>query len=280
MLFPLVLCGLVISARAAYDPALSLTALNYATATYCEESSVESWTCGPACKTLPGVSSVALVSDFLEGTFGFVAYNNQTDTIAIAFRGSFNFINWVEDADYTQIDFPGHPGAKVHEGFYNAYQTLGYQVDDALKTMVGQHPTARVIVTGHSLGGAMATFAALEIRPLISQKIEFYSFGCPRVGNQAFSDHLASVYPDYYRVVHTNDIVPHLPMTSMGFNHAGYEVWYDSDDDRTAFKVCPYTVGQPEDESCSDSYWVYDPTAHQDYLGVDVTGQCFNNELI
>ena len=168
MLFPLVLCGLVTYARAAYDPVLSLTALYYATATFCDESSVDSWTCGPACQTLPGVTSVTLASDFLEGTFGYVAYNNQTDTIAIAFRGSFNYINWVEDADYTQIDFPGHPGAKVHEGFYNAYQTLGYQVDDALKSLASEHPSAKVIVTGHSLGAALATFASLEIRDLVT----------------------------------------------------------------------------------------------------------------
>jgi predicted lipase len=40
-----------------------------------------------------------------------------------------------------------------------------------------------IAVVGHSLGGALATVAAVELmRWNVSSKIELYSFGAPRVG--------------------------------------------------------------------------------------------------
>ncbi len=101
----------------------------------------------------------------------------------------------------------------------------------AVRGYIADHPDATIIVTGHSLGAAMSTFAALDIKQQINPKNEiiFYSFGSPRTGNQAFTDYIFSQYPEgaYQRIVHYNDIVPHLPPTEMGFNHAGDEVFYN-----------------------------------------------------
>lgn len=78
----------------------------------------------------------------------------------------------------------------------------------------------------------MSTHAALDIKQNIklNNTVRFYSFGSPRTGNQVFSDYIFSLYPEgsYKRVVHYNDIVPHLPITEMGFNHAGDEIFYNS----------------------------------------------------
>lgn len=71
-----------------------------------------------------------------------------------------------------------------------------------------------------------------------------------------------------------NDIVPHIPPTDFNFNHAGDEVWYDQSDQVGAFVVCKNKAGQVEDPSCSDTYYMYDPGQHTDYLGIDVVGQC------
>jgi hypothetical protein len=68
---------------------------------------------------------VTILSDFIEGTFGFVAYNNLTNDIVVAFRGSDNTANWVEDGDYTFKAYPyGPQGAQVHRGFFDAYYSL------------------------------------------------------------------------------------------------------------------------------------------------------------
>lgn len=55
------------------------------------------------------------------------------------------------------------------------------------KSLRLKYKTAEVLVTGHSLGGAIATFAALEIRHSGYNVDHFYTFGCPRVGSSRFA---------------------------------------------------------------------------------------------
>lgn len=118
---------------------------------------------------------------------------------------------------------------KVHEGFYAAYANVSSQVLNAMRHLVSEHPSASILYTGHSLGAALVTFAAVDVQEEInpSNLVYFYSFGSPRTGNQAFSDHVMTLFPSYFRMTHAADIVPHLPMTQLGFNHAGTEVWYN-----------------------------------------------------
>lgn len=51
------------------------------------------------------------------------------------------------------------------------------------------HPDAKVYVTGHSLGGAMATLAVAAIFNSTGIKVDkFYTIGSPRVGDKNFSE--------------------------------------------------------------------------------------------
>jgi predicted lipase len=82
-------------------------------------------------------------------------------------------------------------------------------------------------IVGHSLGGALATHAALS---LANQKMPvsiLYTYGSPRVGDQKFSE-----WYDYqintsnkFRVTHGHDPVPHLPPHDFGFNHIPHEMF-------------------------------------------------------
>jgi hypothetical protein len=138
------------------------------------------------------------------------------------------------------------------------------------------YPTASLLITGHSLGAALATFAAVDIKEQLSpsQKIYFYTFGSPRTGNQAFSDHIMSLYPsgsEYYRVVHAQDIVPHLPMTQFGFNHAGNEVWYPNAGTQLEHQICLNKKASPENLNCADTVPIsnYSNACHMIYVGID-----------
>ena len=152
----------------------------------------------------------------------------------MAYRGSHNIDNWISDINFIKKAYPNSPStAQVHQGFYEAYQTLQQQTLNAVSHLMSLHSTAKIIVTGHSLGAALATFAALDIKTMLQPKTQilFYSYGSPRAGDQGFSDYLMTQFPgtNYHRVVHTNDIVPHVPITVMGFNHGGNEVWYNTE---------------------------------------------------
>merc|ERR1711916_60900 len=95
------------------------------------------------------------------------------------------------------------------------------------------------------------------------------NFGLPRVGNKLFSDFQSTIIPDTFRVVHKNDIVPHLPPQWVGFHHVKTEVWANEDQD--VLKVCD---GSGEDPSCSDSVYGDSVEDHLHYLNVTMNSRC------
>ncbi|CBI35775.3 unnamed protein product, partial [Vitis vinifera] len=89
---------------------------------------------------------------------------------------------------------------QVHSGFLSAYDSVRTRIISLIKLLVGYIDDGRemqlkwhVYVTGHSLGGALATLLALELsssqlakRGVIS--VTMYNFGSPRVGNKRFAE--------------------------------------------------------------------------------------------
>ncbi len=72
-------------------------------------------------------------------------------------------------------------------------------------------------ITGHSLGGAVATIATSKLkRPNLGA---CYTFGSPRVGNPEFDADLIKV--PVYRVQNSSDAVTRVPFMFMNFQHVG-----------------------------------------------------------
>ncbi|KAJ0610331.1 putative feruloyl esterase [Helianthus annuus] len=70
----------------------------------------------------------------------------------------------------------------------------------------------KIMVTGHSMGGAMAAFCGLDLALIYrSKNIQFTTFGMPRIGNAAFASYYSQAVPNTFRVTHGHDLVPHLP---------------------------------------------------------------------
>jgi predicted lipase len=86
------------------------------------------------------------------------------------------------------------------------------------------YPNTSIAITGHSLGAAMAAHCSAEFVNKGYKIKTTYSYGMPRVGNQAFEQWYVSVVPGTFRVVHRKDPVPHLPYERWGFHHMPYEV--------------------------------------------------------
>ena len=74
----------------------------------------------------------------------------------------------IDDLDIVKVDYPpcsaaGVHGCKVDQGFYNAYSSVQDDVRGAVASFSADHPSAKLYVTGHSLGGAMSMLAALDL---------------------------------------------------------------------------------------------------------------------
>ncbi|QHO23835.1 hypothetical protein HN51_047466 [Arachis hypogaea] len=125
---------------------------------------------------------------------------------------------------------------QVHSGFLSAYDSVRIRIISLIRLAIGfveEHSESlhkwHVYVTGHSLGGALATLLALELssnqlakRGAIS--ITMYNFGSPRVGNKRFAEVYNEKVKDSWRVVNHRDIIPTVPRL-MGYCHVAQPVY-------------------------------------------------------
>ena len=101
-------------ASAAYSPSIATKAVYYSGASYCSASTLQSWSCGPACQKTGGVSNVTPIINSVRGTQCFVGYNAADNQIIVSFRGSRNIANWMSNIDYIQVPYKNVAGALVH----------------------------------------------------------------------------------------------------------------------------------------------------------------------
>jgi hypothetical protein len=106
-----------------------------------------------------------------------------------------------------------HGEARIHRGFR---QHLDLLWEEHLVPALEALPTDKVLITGHSLGGAMAAVAGTR-RPFA----EVVTFGAPRVGTG-----IAKVFQAkrHVRYVNGRDPITIVPPKSLGFEHHGEEI--------------------------------------------------------
>ncbi|KAL5992843.1 hypothetical protein ACLOJK_013762 [Asimina triloba] len=201
-------------------------------------------------------------NDFLEQSttqaFMFIDNSTAPGLIVISFRGteSFDADDWVTDFDFSFLELLGM--GRVHAGFMKALglqkrngwpKEIGeggnrpkfayYAIRERLRDVLEKNENAKFMVTGHSLGGALAVlFPAIlavhdEVRML--ERMEgLYTFGQPRVGDENFGqflmDHFNKHGVKYFRFVYCNDIVPRVPYDdeTLWFKHFGTCLYYNS----------------------------------------------------
>ncbi|KAI5927787.1 Alpha/Beta hydrolase protein [Camillea tinctor] len=176
-------------------------------------------------------------------------------SIIIAFRGTYSIANTIVDLSTVPQEYvpypapddggsqppkePGHTcnNCTVHMGFLTSWQIARRDVLPAIKPLREQYPDYTVHLVGHSLGGAVAALAALELKVSLGwDNVVVTTFGEPRVGNDEFVGYLDSVFQlaaadkgaqagqqqTYRRVTHVGDPVPLLPLREWGYSsHAG-----------------------------------------------------------
>ena len=153
----------------------------------------------------------------------------------LAFRGATNIDNWISSFAIAKDATVLCDKCKVHEGFLDQYGAMYLHYLDEVEKAHEQYPQHRLIVTGHSLGAALATLAAGDIRklkdPWYLANTELYTYGSPRVGNEALARFLSNQSPLSYRVTSMHDLVPRLPPVHGHYWHTQPEYWISKDPD-------------------------------------------------
>lgn len=216
------------------------------------------------------------LAEFLEEktTQAFIFCNKaeDADLIVLSFRGTepFNAQDWSTDVDLSTL-LAGKLGL-LHLGFLkalglqnetnfilgfptsiemNADKPVAYYIlRQELRNLLAKHKNAKIIVTGHSLGGALsAVFPALlsyhNQNDILNSMHSVMNYGQPRVGDAIFKSYVnVLMRVKYQRMVYRYDIVPRIPFDLpplSNFTHCGkciyFDGWYKG-------KVCHMIISQ------------------------------------
>ena len=147
-------------------------------------------------------------------------------TLYLTFTGTNEVADWFTNLRVKKVPC-GTSGGRMHVGFRDAIDSI-LSAPGFVQTFIRLSRNRRVVLVGHSLGGALAEafghrlfhcpwFCALANRPIVSIR----SFGAPRVGDNAFAAELNALVPDNIKYAHVFDVVPLMPFRSMLYVHAG-----------------------------------------------------------
>ncbi|KAK9685947.1 hypothetical protein K7432_015312 [Basidiobolus ranarum] len=249
----------------------------YASAAYCPQTQLTDWSCGESCVGRLNVTSY--FTNVTTGIAGYIGYSNEDKKIVVSFRGSSNWSNWAKNMEFLPRTFVypmANEDVQVHSGFYATYASVESTVRAELKLVLAllqnHTDTYKLIITGHSLGGAVATFCAMDIKRsylnpkskrsfeselqiIDSSQIYLHTYGQPRAGNLHFSQlvhktfALNSTSTTLARITNKGDPVTRLPPRKMGYLHHPHEIYIRHDNTTVS---CQDTVDNKvnEDPSC------------------------------
>ncbi|KIH88478.1 extracellular triacylglycerol lipase [Sporothrix brasiliensis 5110] len=229
------------------------------------------FSCASRCADFPELRLVATWNTgvLMRDSCGYIAVDDSAREIIVAFRGTYSIANTVADlSTIPQKYVPYEPGegededadvarrakctnCTVHMGFLASWESARsliqpivaearHQSMNSSPLLAAPAAPYRVHLIGHSLGGAVAALAALEMKAVLGwEDVQVTTFGEPRVGNLGFAKFLEGVFnlrsntatkepkeptvaDAYRRVTHKNDPVPLLPLSDWGYrSHAG-----------------------------------------------------------
>ncbi|KIJ55296.1 hypothetical protein M422DRAFT_41300 [Sphaerobolus stellatus SS14] len=233
----------VIAAQSVYDNLVYY--FKYASSAY-----------SPICIRPNGNTLVIYIHNLGTGTQGFIARDDNKKEIIVALRGTSSLLDAVTDVEilltnYQSSGVSAPSGVQVHSGFLNAYNSVANSVISAVKIQLASYPNYKIVTSGHSLGGALSSLAAVSLKGNFpSADITMYTYGQPRTGNPAWASWVNQQFGSkIFRGVHNFDGVPTMLPEWAGYRHHGVEYWTKSSGASNTV-VC---MADGEDASCSDS---------------------------
>ncbi|OUL23942.1 lipase [Nostoc sp. RF31YmG] len=170
------------------------------------------------------VKQAVKIKQLIPVYFGFVLVSKTANIII--FRGTQRTTEWIGDILLFQKSYEGFANSKIHSGFANIYKNLAQQTREIANQL---NPSVPCYISGHSLGSALATLAAVDLAlsvPKLKEQIRLYTYAGPRVGNPSFAQMHSQLVPNSYRIFNLADSIPLSPPTIFRndvYSHLGQE---------------------------------------------------------
>ena len=216
----------------------------------------------------------AKISERKSAPAGIVAYKEVAGKaqLTVAFHGS------EATEDFTQANLlffkTQNPalgiGGKVHTGFNSRYMQSREAMMDLIKDTLGRHGKSakdvEIVVTGHSLGGALATLAAADIKTNLAdaENLKLVTFSSPRVVSHAGAESIEKAIGKgrIVRIWRDGDIVPSALLGAFGYKHVGTSVKLES---KTGGKLSLVNHDLSSIVEDATSHTTVKPLAHEGY---------------
>ncbi|GMH81787.1 hypothetical protein TL16_g09045 [Triparma laevis f. inornata] len=208
---------------------------------------------------------------------GMILQDDKTDSLVVVFRGTDTNImlpgilsGALKDMRLTMITGgktkdPTAPDSKgkVHRGMAKAYRrnfkTLVPIIERLWDTKKYKRLEKLIVVTGHSLGGALATIfikGLYESVPSARSSLVGYTFGGYAIGDDDFMSEFNSKIPNFFRCINREDFVPHyVTPWWKGWRHVG--VYIHMTDSKFFYNCEPFELKETDWESTTGSF--FDP---------------------
>ena len=156
-------------------------------------------------------------------TQAYLWLSDSSRTLYVAFRGTQSWTDVIHDLDYRVIPWDDErPDIRVHAGFRNKLRSIEEELLAITQEFEDQFD--KIVVTGHSLGGALATLASPSLGEAHPNKtLECITFGAPRVGNEIFVQWFHSYVDLSLRIVNDFDPVQSLPFEAY-YHHVNHAI--------------------------------------------------------
>lgn len=158
-----------------------------------------------------------------------ILYSERGNLLLIVFTGTSNACLATIDLNYYQTELEGInnylPNVRGHQGVYIAYQSVRPKLLETVRKYIDRKP--KIIITGHSLGGALSSLCTLDLAVL--QPLH-YSFAAPLIFNPKACDIFTQLVKNSYRIANLSDLVVLSPLPIMpnkdAFCHVGRVVLF------------------------------------------------------
>lgn len=138
----------------------------------------------------------------------------------VALRGTTGGAEWIRNTKVKLKSLKdwGEEFVEVHYGFWEAFDSL-LKLNPNLKTWLSRDEFP-LLITGHSLGGALAQMLAFKFGD--KETTSILTFGAPKVGNKTWRNTFNSKELSLIRFENKFDRIPELPPDLIQFQSTDY----------------------------------------------------------